>query len=428
MQRDRTAFFIRAYNDVDHFVPLIAEFIKKKENPLIVLTTDLDFENDYRVKYLKTLGDFEIFRDKDHEFIEYEKRDTFLKKLSSRIYSIKRNRNGFFGSLYRRLYFDCEKELNFLRNNNISECVFEWCSPFERGEILEKYFTAAKGIGLKTISIPHGCNIFINSDVTLGYRANTVKGKEFVDPTDRKKFDYYVLQNPIRRDGWIKWGYDPIKTQAWGSLRFYPDWAKINKEICPKFDPKLKNNNKLKVVFMQFQKDYNVHNKMVMDSLRELSKLEFISLAVKDATREGKAFYNRNKSAGELGDALIGWYGNEVHSPSLINWADCVIVIGGSIGIEAMLQEKHLVYPIYLNSNQTMYEYFDAAHCPDSLEKMKDLLGELKSNPSILKPTGIDKMLKEIVYAGGEPFNVPLKYYEIIKDKNLRYGKDIFNQ
>ena len=37
MQRDRTAFFIRAYNDVDHFVPLIAEFIKKKENPLIVL-------------------------------------------------------------------------------------------------------------------------------------------------------------------------------------------------------------------------------------------------------------------------------------------------------------------------------------------------------------------------------------------------------
>ena len=428
MKQNRTAFFIRAYNDVDHFVPLLAEFIKKKENPLVVLTTDLDFENDYRVRYLKTLGDFEIFRDKDHEFIEYEKRDTFLKKLSSRIYSIKRNRKGFIGSLYRKLYFDCSKQLNFLKKKNISECVFEWCSPFERGEILEKYFTAAKGIGLKTISIPHGCNIFMNSDVTIGYRLNTLKGKEFVDPKDRKKFDYYVLQNPIRRDGWIKWGYDPIKTQAWGSLRFYPDWAKINKEICPKFDPKVKNNNKLKVVFMQFQKDYNVHNKMVMDSLRELSKLDFISLAVKEATREGKAFYNRNKSAGELGDALIGWYGNEVHSPSLINWAHCVIVIGGSIGIEAMLQEKHLIYPTYLNSNQTMYEYFDAAYCPDSLEKMKDLLEEFKGNSNVSKPTGIDEMLKEIVYAGGEPFNVPLKYYEIIKDKNLRYGKDIFNQ
>ena len=40
---------------------------------------------------------------------------------------------------------------------------------------------------------------------------------------------------------------------------------------------------------MQFQKDYNVHNKMVMDSLRELSKLDFISLAVKDNKR-GKGF------------------------------------------------------------------------------------------------------------------------------------------
>ena len=41
MMYKRTAFFIRAYNDVDHFVPLIAEFIKKNENPLIVLTTNL---------------------------------------------------------------------------------------------------------------------------------------------------------------------------------------------------------------------------------------------------------------------------------------------------------------------------------------------------------------------------------------------------
>ena len=38
------------------------------------------------------------------------------------------------------------------------------------------------------------------------------------------------------------------------------------------------------------------------------------------------------------------------------------------------------------------------------------------------KPPGIKDMLKEIVYAGNEPFNVPKKYYEIIKDENLRYG------
>ena len=29
----RVAFFLRAYNDVDHFVPIIAEFVKNRETP-----------------------------------------------------------------------------------------------------------------------------------------------------------------------------------------------------------------------------------------------------------------------------------------------------------------------------------------------------------------------------------------------------------
>ena len=421
MMYKRTAFFIRAYNDVDHFVPLIAEFIKKNENPLIVLTTNIDFENDYRIIYLRNLGDFEIFRDEDKDFINYEVRDTFFSKLSSRLYSIRRNRRGIIGRYYRKLRFNCKKELDFLINKNIGACIFEWCSPFERGEVLERYFIAAIGIGLKTISIPHGCNIFINSDVTTGYRNETMKGR-LINAKDRNLFDYYVLQNPIRRDGWIRWGYDPLKTQAWGSTRFYPDWAKINKEICPKFKSNNITDKKLKVVFMQFQKDYNVHNELVMNALSKLSKLDFISLAVKDATREGKAFYNRNKAAGELGPALIGWYGNEVHSPALIDWADCVVVIGGSIGIEVMLQNKHLIYPTYLNSNRTMYEFFNAAHCAESFEDIQIILNKIKTNPDMPQPEGINKMLKEIVYAGEEPFNVPLQYYKSIKESTLNYG------
>lgn len=421
MKKERTAFFIRAYNDVDHFVPLIAEFIKKKENPLVITTTDLDFENDYRVKYLQTLGDLEIFRDKDDEYIKRSLRRTFFEKVLAKLYAIRRNRKTFIGRFYRKFYFNCKKQMNTLRDNNIGVCVFEWSTPFERGEVIEKYFFAAKGMGLTTMSIPHGCNIFINADVTAGYRNATEKGK-LVDQSDRNYFDYFVLQNPIRRDGWIKLGLDPIKTQAWGSLRFYPDWAEINREICPKFEPVIEQNKNLKVVFMQFQKDYNVHNEIVMQALVELSKLDFVSLVVKDATREGKAFFDKNKASGELGNALIDWYGNEVHSPSLIEWCDCVIVIGGSIGIEAMLQDKNLIYPTYLNSNQTMYEYFNAAYCADSLNSIKELLNKFHNKVIMPKPPGIKDMLKEIVYAGNEPFNVPKKYYEIIKDENLRYG------
>ena len=414
---------MRAYNDIDHFAPVIAEFIKRQENPLVVFTSEIEFENDYRIIYLKTLGDCEFFKDVDFEFIKASKRDTLFSKIYSKFYSIKRNRSGFLGKINRRLFYNCKKQLEFLHEKKISTCIFEWSTPFDKGEILEKYFVAATGIGLTTIAIPHGCNVFINSDANVGYRKKIMRGK-LIDQKDRRLFDYFILQNPIRRDGWIKWGLDPVKTQAWGSARFYPNWAKINREICPKFLPEIKDSGKLKVVFMQFQKDYNLQNKAIMDLLKELSHLDYISLAVKDATREGKAYFDRQKAGGELGQSLIGWYGNEVHSPSLIDWADCALVIGGSIGIEAMLQDKHVVYPLYLNSNHTMYEYFKAAHCAGSASEVKRILRELKSNKKTKKPPGISAMLNEIIYAGEEPFDVPLRYYNNIKQKNLMYGLD----
>ena len=119
---------------------------------------------------------------------------------------------------------------------------------------------------------------------------------------------------------------------------------------------------------MQFQKEYNIFNKEIFELLKKLSNLENISLVVKDATREGKSFYDKNKASNVLGPSLVGWYGNEVHSPALVSWAECVIVIGGSIGIEALLQKKLLIYPLYLNSNITLYEYFNAAHCVQNFE------------------------------------------------------------
>ena len=421
----RTAFFIRAYNDIDHFSPLIAEFILNKENPVVVINTDLEIDNDYRFKYLKTLGTFEIFQDPDDKFIKYSKGKGFLNKILKKLYLIRRNRNNIFGKIYRSLFFNCKDQIKFLRINNIGICAFEWSTPFDRGELIEKYFFAAKGMGITTIAIPHGCNVFLNSDVTFGYRKLIQKGV-IPDQSDRNLFDYYIFQNPIRRDGWIKWGYNPIKTQAWGSLRFYPEWASINKEICPKFNYEKNDADKIKVVFMQFQKEYNLKNELIFDTLKNISSLENILLAVKDSTREGKEYYDKNKKSSSLGKSLVGWYGNEVHSPALIDWADIVIVVGGSsIGIEVILQNKTLIHPIYLDTNTTLFEFFNAAHCPSSYKELENMLNIIIGGNSLPKLSGADDLLKEIVYAGKEKFNVPRKYYELFKKLNFNYGKII---
>lgn len=423
MNSKRVAFFIRAYNDVDHFVPLIAEFIRRKENPIVVLNADIEFETDYRVAYLFTLGKFEICRDIDVKYVKSQRRDSFLRRVNSKIYAIRRNRKGLIGKVWRRLFFDCTVQMDFLREKKIGKCIFEWSTPFARGEVVEKYFIAAKGIGLTTFAIPHGCNIFINSDVTTGYRRSIIKGT-LPDQTDTQLFDHYIFQNPLRRDGWIKWGFSSVRTQAWGSLRFDPMWADINRGICPSFSPSLEYGEKVKVVFMKFQKEYNVKNQKVFEVLQEVSRMEGIALAVKDATREGKEFYDKNKVSGDLGDALIGWYGNEVHSPALIDWADCVIVIGGSIGVEVMLQGKHLIYPVFLSSNETMYEYFEAALCANSTDELKGFIETLKSGETLARPLGEQKMLQEIIYAGKDKFDVTQAYYDNISNEYLGFVKD----
>jgi hypothetical protein len=416
----RTLFFIRAYNDLDHFSPIIAEFLKQDEEPIIITYAGLDLSQDYRVQYLRSLGEIKIEHMPDEKYIASVRTNNIVQKILAILYSIKRGRSNLIGKIYRKLFFDCTYETNYLRTHSISACIFEWGTPFVRGELIERFFVAAKGLGLKTIAIPHGLNVFLNSDVTRGYRKTFNKGI-LPDNRDRSLYDYYVLQNPTRRDGWIKWGYDPVKTQAWGSPRFYPDWAKTNKLICPQYSPLFDAANKVKVVFMQFQKEYNIDKDAIRKTLKTLSNNPNVCLVVKDSTRQGKEYFNQAKLSDELGDGLVEWCGNEVHSPWLIDWADCVIVFGSSIGVEVLLQDKILINPLYLHTNKTLYEYYSASHDVNSDEELIALMDKISNNNVPDKKAGITALLKEVVYAGREQYDVPNYYYKKIRSKYLNY-------
>lgn len=413
-------FFLRAYNDFDHLAPLIWKCLEKGDEPVIMLTTNFKIEDDYRFKLINQDKNVRVIYDVDKVFEKHFKAKTFIQKFNRKIYMLRRRPNSFIGKVYRKLFYNLSSEMNFLRKENFHACIFEWSTPFARGDKIEKYFIASKALGIKTLALPHGCNIFVNSDVTSGYRDSLIKGK-FVDQSETNLFDYYIFQNPIRRDGWVKWGFDPAKTQAWGSLRFYPDWAKRNLEFCPPFDTKNLPSKKLRVAFMQFQKEYNINNLKVKDFLKKLSNIDDISIVVKDATREGKSFYDKSKETRELGKSLVSWVGNEVHSPSLIAWSDLVIVIGGSIGIEAMLQNKHVLYPSFLSSNFTLYEKYNAAFCTNSEEDSITLINCLKKGIEVAIPEGKEDMFKEIIYAGKEKYDVLEKYYEEISANTLNY-------
>ena len=318
-------------------------------------------------------------------------------------------------------FFNCYKEIKFLREKNISACVFEWSTPYSRGIIHEKFFKAAKGIGVTTFCIPHGCNIYKDSDVTQGY-TDTIKKGVIPDQRFRNEYDYYVFQNPLRRDGWVKWGYDPIKTRAWGSSRFYPEWQKINLKICPEISLAKDSQNKIKIVFMDHQKDYNVKVEKIWNLLDRIANNKNFFLVIKKSTRADKDYHSRSFIAKYKKSINVEFVSNENHSPKLIKWSDCVINFGSSIGLEVLLQDKLLINPFYLHSNKTLFEYFNAALNAKSEDEVINFLNSIKNNSvSSISIQNKNKLFKEIIYAGNEEYNVLDKYYLNIKSNKLSY-------
>ena len=109
--------------------------------------------------------------------------------------------------------------MNFLRIRNINACIFEWSTPYARGsKNRKKYFFAAKAIGITTFALPHGCNIFVNSDVTEGYRKKLQKVIKLIRKTLRILI---ILFSESYKKRWmVKWGFHSGKNTSMGSLRF----------------------------------------------------------------------------------------------------------------------------------------------------------------------------------------------------------------
>jgi hypothetical protein len=418
----RTAFFLRAYNDLDHIAPIIWKFIKKEENPVVIFHTDVDYENDYRIKFLISEGPVEIFRDLDEEYMKFKKvsRNLFY-RVRHKLFRLKRDPRTLLGRLHRKFSFDCSNQVKFLLKNEISQCVFEWGTPFERGEVINKYFIAAKGQGITTLCLPHGCNMFTHSDVNEGYRAFMIRGG-IPDQSFRREYDYYVFQNPYRRDGWVKWGYNPVKTFAWGSARWCPEWQKLNQEICPEFIPKKDPNQRYKIVFMQYQSNYNIDKDLIWSLLSTIASNNGIQLIIKDNPRHGTNYSSKQFLENYGNVQNVEFVGNEANSPALIEWAECVIAFGSSIGIEALCQNQPLINSYYLISNSTHFEKFEAALNAASKSEVMSHIKKLMSNSEYnVKSDGKEKLFKEFIYGGKDKHDVLESYYNKITNEYLSY-------
>merc|ERR1711991_158094 len=101
-----------------------------------------------------------------------------------------------------------------------------------------------------------------------------------------------IVQTKRHRRMLIQMGHDQKKIFSWGSARFDPKWAKLNRSIQEKFNPKLKKNI-IKVVFFLPHWSYNVDIPETIRSLKEIVADKSLFIVVKGHTRGSGSLNDR---------------------------------------------------------------------------------------------------------------------------------------
>lgn len=384
------AFFLNSFNDVDNMTPVIWKFLEKRESTIVIFGTDFDYNNDYRINFLQEKYGLEIFD------FPSEYGNTIRHKIKY-----------IFGAY--KLYED------FLIQHDVSVCIFEW-TVYYGSSIQNMFFGAAKRLKVPVISIPHGVAIYTNMDIMELQREIYQKTGKYRTTNIFNHIDLWVDPNYVtQKQHIIGAGVDPDISEVWGSARYYPDWAKANLERCPKFTPSKSTEGIIKLVFMLPHWAYNVDVCESVRLIKKLAYLPWVYTIIKDHTRGGGGLNDEFRK--ELNSLPNVEATVSAHSPSLIQWSDVVINFGSSIGIEAILQDKILINPSYLHTNQTFFEETGSAYEPENTDELIEILDNIRKNDLIPIPEVNKINLLEVgVYGGKKEYDILEYYYERISN------------
>jgi hypothetical protein len=371
----------------------------------LMLNPDYDVQSDIHMQYLKKFDSFQIFSIQ-----------SILSPWGIRwIYRL--NKTNWFMMWLRKkvrtwliqISTSTKNAQIFMQSVNADICVFEFGGYASRGRY--EIFKAAKALGIPTVCLPHGLNIFLNRDVTLEAKKAIASGTQYSKPYSQ--YDAYVYQSTHHRELDIAWGIDPEICHVLGSARFCPEWQRLNSALHEALRTSKDVGTRLKVVFVLPHWDYNVDLEKTIDFLVALSDEDWIYLVIKDHTYRTSNFPHHDYSQCARKSNVEIVY--DTPSVSLVEWADTVITFSSSIGIEALLQDKFLIVPTYLHSNQTIYDESAAVFKVENVEMAILLLHKIHT-ADLARPTSLDKALlfARVIYGAESVHDVLDTYYKFL--------------
>jgi hypothetical protein len=414
-------FFIRHFNDIDHFTPIIWR-MHRDGYPVAVycMNPDYDIHSDYRLQFLKRLGikvDFlyaEFTRQLGllHGALRFISQTGFAiagrlddsaaaikwaAKLQQRFHKIgvryyKRNRKRFYNSAWAR---------QIIEQTQAQALCFDWVAPWRF--VVSAFMRCAREMSIPVLSLPHGVLIYTNEDIKIGSMDQERNFKKF------NRYDAIAVQNSLFKETIIKSGIASDKIFVLGSARYCDEWMGKNKKILPRLkNLKSQKNMALKVVFMTTRPNYKIHVDRMLKTFDVLSKLNGIQVVIKPHTRSGEE--------AKIYENLAITNVSGISSVELCEWADVMLVIGSSILIETLLQGKPVLYLKYLHENTTLYEEIGACWTVQNDNELSEALLALQTHKNQVpySQEQVDRFLSEIIYGGLKKRDVLGDYEQFI--------------
>jgi hypothetical protein len=423
------AIVFRTYPDVDHMVPLAWRLLEDGEEVHAVVSHGYDAERDHHLRFVAGYPNLHVTE------IAPAGRRGPLRRIAAHLR----------GTVPYALFF--------LLRRRVRVVAVEWGYGLPEGydrlrslaglravigsvgrsllrgsdahQTRTSFIVAARLLGRATACLPHGLNLKLD---TITTSEGVAAGLNGYDWRDRNRFSAYVLNTAHHLDWHLEHANgDPEVMQAWGTMRWAPDWVEVNRGLTPPFEWPEPADGKLKVTLMVPKWRNRLDRSAAVSLVERLHSLDFVSLAIKGHPRpeDGAAHPLR-------ADADVDWSRihdlTHVDSVPLIGASDVVVDVGNSIGIEVVMQGKVLVYPTYVHELTTIYDEIEGccvlAQCEDEVADYLEAhaAGDVHAVP----PDAYGALMRRAVFANREePFDVLGLYSERVRELASERGTDL---
>ena len=373
---DRKAIvFLRQYNDIDHIVPVLYKWCTMGGTSIhAVITTLPDYLDDYRINLLRQFQNCKIHFIEDF-LSEGEREEKGKRRVGSQPSRISQFWPARIGHRVLNKIFNPKAQVRshplsypdpYFATPGFVERIFD--SVFEREdkgivvfdwiisvEFVKLVLQAAENRGYATVSLPHGDSPYYNlleniNDLNYG-RMDNYRRNETI-------FDYLVVPNKLcarRYDRWM----GPDRLKVLGSPRYNDEWLGVISNLIPEYKTET-GIDKLKIAFFLRPMDYAIHWDEVIRTIKLVLQFPEVCLVVKHHTRK-QSVSRLIQTYPELGaseNSNLEFAFNDVHSGSLIKWADVILDLGTSATFEAVRRGKPVLAMEYMQANYLTISYY----------------------------------------------------------------------